>query len=254
MAYTDRSPIIMQGKVLIAERQFNGPETTGREWIGNSDNFKLSFKQKRESVKDNYTGRGLTIVAPVVETDIEVSFNMMDLSVKNLARASWGSVAAGEVAATGATYAATAYNDAYIQLPRTSVSNVTISGLVLNTDYVVENGGLGGLIHILPTSTAVPGPAGVAVTVTYDYAANNGRVEGFTTSQKFYKLILNGINVAQGNQPHILTVHQFQMDAWKMADFIDKKQMKLETGGEILIDTTIPDDGVLSQVFSLVKG
>ncbi len=254
MAYTDRSPIIMQGKVLIAERQFNGPLLTGYEWIGNSDNFVLSFKQKRESIKDNFTGRGLTIAAPVVETDVEVMFNMMDLSVKNLARASWGSVAAAAVAATGASFATTAYNDGYIQLPRTSVSNVTIGGLTVGTDYTVENSGIGGLIHILPGSTAVVAGTPVAVTVTYDYAANNGTVQAFTSLQKFYSLILNGINVAQGGQPHIVTVHQFQMDAWKKADFIDKKQMKLETGGEILLDASIPDDGVLSQVFSIVKG
>ena len=60
--------------------------------------------------------------------------------------------------------------------------------------------------------------------------------------------------VAQGNQPHILRIHQIQLDAWKKADFIDKKQMKLESGGEILIDASISDDGALSQVFSLRKG
>jgi hypothetical protein len=174
--------------------------------------------------------------------------------VKNLERASWGKVVAAEPLGAGASFAATAYNDSYIQLPRPSVSNVSISGLTAGIDYIVENSGIGGLIHILPTSTAVVVGTPLAVTVTYDYAANNGRVEAFTSLQKFYSLILNGINVAQGGQPHILTVRQFQMDAWKKADFIDKKQMKLETGGEILIDTTIPDDGALSQVFSLVKG
>lgn len=254
MAYTDRSPIIMQGKVLIAERQFNGPLITGYEWIGNSDNFVMSFKQKRESIKDNFTGKGLTLAAPVVETEIEVMFNMMELSVANLARASWGTVDAGDAAATGATFATTGYNGGYIQLPHPSVSNVTIGGLVAGTDFVVERGGLGGLIQILPTSTAIVAGTPEAITVTYDHAANNGRVEAFTTSQKFYSMILNGVNVAQGSQPHILKVHQFQLDAWKKADFIDKKQMKLETGGEILIDTTIADDGVLSQVFSIVKG
>lgn len=254
MAYTDRSPIIMQGKVLIAERQFNGPLTSGYEWIGNSDNFVLSFKPKRERIVGSFSEGGLTIAAPVVETEIEVMFNMMDLSVKNLARASWGTVTAGEIAGTAATYAATAYNDGYIQLPRTQVSNVSISGLTVDVDYVVDRNGSGGLIHILPTSSVVAEGSPVDVTVTYDYAANNGTVEAFTTSQKFYSLIMNGFNVAQASQPHILTVHQFQMDPWKKADFIDKKQMRLETGGEILLDSSIPDTGELSQVFSIVKG
>ena len=103
MAYTDRSPIIMQGKILIAERQFNGPLLTSPEWIGNSDNFVLSFKQKRESIKSNFSDGGLTIAAPVVETEIEVMFNMMDVSVSNFARSSFGSTDGAEAAASGAS-------------------------------------------------------------------------------------------------------------------------------------------------------
>jgi hypothetical protein len=255
MAYTDRSPIIMQGKVFIEERQFNGPILTAREWIGNSDNFMLSFKQKREVIEDNFSGRGLTLAAPVVTTGVEVSFNMIDLHTRNLARASWGTTTGLQDAQTGVSETHLVSKGSYIQLANPSVSNVTVSGLTVDTDYVVDRSGLGGLIHILDTSPTAPDidAAPLEVTVTYDCAANNGRVEGMVTLQKFYRLTMNGINVAQGGQAHILTVHQFQMDAWKKADFIDKKQMKLETGGEILLDQSIPDDGVLSQVFSLVK-
>ena len=253
MAYTDRSPIIMQGKVIIAERQFNGPLLTSPEWIGNSDNFVMSFKQKRESIKDNFTGRGLTIAAPVVETEIEVMFNMMDVSVSNFSRASFGSTDGAEIAGTGASETYLAKQGSYIQLERPSVSNVAVSGLTVDVDYVVERSGLGGLIRFLDDAPALS-DTDSEVTVTYDYAANNGKVEGFTQSQRFYTLWLNGINVAQAGQPHIVKVHQIQLDAFKKADMIDKKQMKLESGGEIIIDSSITDDGELSQVFWMRKG
>jgi hypothetical protein len=243
----------MQGKVLIAERQFNGPLLTSPEWLGNSDNFTLSFKQKREPIKDNFTGKGLTIAAPVVETEVEVMFNMLDLSVSNLARSSFGSTDGPEAAATGVSETYLAKRGSYIQLARPVVSNVAVSGLAVDTDYVVERSGLGGLIRFLDDAPALA-DTDASVTVTYDYAANNGKVEAFTQAQRFYTLWMNGLNVAQNSQPHIIQVHQIQLDAWKKADFIDKKQMKLESGGEILIDSSIVDDGELSQVFWIRKG
>jgi hypothetical protein len=253
MAYTDRSPIIMQGKVLIAERTFNGALLTSPEWIGNCDNFTLSFKQKRESIKDNFTGRGLTIAAPVVETEVEVMFNMLDVGQSNFARASFGTKGAAETAGTGESETYLAKQGSYIQLAYPVVSNVAISGLTVTTDYVVERDGLGGLIRFMDDAPGLT-DTDQEVTVTYDYAANNGKVEAFTESQRFYTLWLNGINVAQAGQPHILQVHQIQLDAFKKADFIDKRQMKLESGVEILIDSSIADDGELSQVFWMRKG
>jgi hypothetical protein len=133
------------------------------------------------------------------------------------------------------------------------VSNVVIGGAVLDTDYVIDSAS-GGLIRVLPGSTAAPAGTPLETTVAYDYLSNNGQVEGFVTAQKFYTIVVNGINVAQSNQPHILRIHQIQLDAFKKADFIDKRQMKLETGGEILVDGSISDDGELSQVFYLRKG
>lgn len=254
MTFADRSPIIMQGKVFIQERSFNGAATSGLEWVGNADNAVLSFKQKRERIVDNYTGKGLTIASPVVETELEFMLSMLDLSMSNLARASWGRWDGVEVAASIAGESIVMYNDRYVQLAHSGVSNVVVAGAVLNTDYVIEASGAGGLLRVLPGSTAAPAGTPLTTTVSYDTTANNGKVEGFVTAQKFYSIVVNGINVAQGNQPHILRIHQIQLDAWKKADFIDKKQMKLESGGEILIDASISDDGALSQVFSLRKG
>lgn len=253
MAFTDRAPIIMQGKVFIQERDFNGAATTGLEYLGNTESAELSFKQKREPIIDNFTGKGLPIASPVVETSLEFMLTMLDISSGNFARASWGTWGGAEASGSVASESVVLYNDAYVQLAKTGVSNVVVAGAVLDTDYTVDSASAGRL-KVLSTSPAAPEGTPLTTTVAYDYAANNGQVEGFVTSQKFYTVVVDGINVAQGNQPYILKIHQIQLDAFKKANFIDKKQMKLESGGEILIDGTIADDGELSQVFYLRRG
>ena len=253
MAYTDRSPIIMQGKVFIQEREFNGAYTSGLEWLGNTENASLSFKQKRETIKDNFTGKGLTIAAPVVETELEFMLSILDISSSTFARSSWGTWGGAEASGSVSGEDITLYNDRYVQLAKTGVSNVVVAGAVLDTDYTVDSAAAGRL-KVLSTSPAAPDGTPLVTTVAYDYAANNGQVEGFVTAQKFYSVVIDGINVAQNNQPFILRIHQIQLDAAKKMDFIDKKQMKLESGGELLVDGSISDDGELSQVFYLRRG
>jgi surface antigen len=178
--------------------------------------------------------------------------SMIDITMNNFARASWGTWTGVETSGAVSGESIVMYNDRYVQLAKTGVSNVVVAGAVLDTDYTVDSAS-GGRLKVLSTSPAAPDGTPLTTTVAYDYAANNGQVEGFVTAQKFYSIVVDGINVAQGNQPHILRIHQIQLDAFKKADFIDKKTLKLESGGEILIDSTIPDDGDLSQVFFLRK-
>jgi hypothetical protein len=253
MAYTDLSPIIMQGKVFVEERQFNGPAITGLEYLGNCENAKVSFKQKRERIVDNFSGRGLTVAAPVVETEVEMMLTMLDIGSDNFARTTWGSYGGAEEAGSVTAESIVMYNNRYVQLAKTGVSNVVVSGATLDTDYVVDSASHGRL-RVLADSTAAPDGTPLETTVAYDYVANNGIVQAYVTSQKFYSIVIDGINVAQGNQPFILRIHQIQLDAAKALDFIDKKQMKLESGGEILIDSSIADDGALSQIFTLRRG
>ncbi len=255
MAYTDRSPIIMQGKIFIAERQFNGPLISGWQWLGNADNAKLSFKQKRETIKDNFTGRGLTIAAPVVETDLEFAASIIDISSPNFARSSWGTWGGAEDAGAVSGEAITLYNNSYAHLKKTGVSDLVVAGASLTTDYTTSTEDLAaGRLFVVPGAAAVIEGTPLETTVSYNYAANNGQVEGFTTAQKFFSIIVDGKNVSQNLQPFKLWIYQIQLDAFKAMDFIDKKQIKLDTGGEILLDDTISDDGEFSQVYSLRRG
>jgi hypothetical protein len=255
MAFTDRSPIVMQGRVFIQERSFNGAALTGLDWVGNCDNAVLELKQKNETIKDNFTGLGLTIANPVVETDADFSISVLDMRMQNWAMGVWGEWSGAEISGAVSGEDIVMYNDRYVQLAKPGVSSVVVAGATLDTDYVVDSAPHG-LLRVLPGSAAAPDGTPFATTVDYNYAANNGKVEGFVTAQKFYTIVVNGINVAQGNQPMILTVRQIQLSMTKKMDFIDKKAMKFELMGTLLQDATISlpsAPGDLSQFFSLLK-
>jgi hypothetical protein len=147
------------------------------------------------------------------------------------------------------------FNGKYVKLANIGVSNVVVAGAVLNTDYVLDTAAHG-MLRVLPGSSAAPVGTPFTTTVAYDYAANNGKVEAFVLGQKFYRIVVAGLNTAQGNQPTILEVRQVQLEMAKKFDFIGKKHMAFELGGELLIDGSRPlatEVGDLSQFFSFEK-
>jgi hypothetical protein len=255
MAFADASYLLNQGRVFIQERVFNGAMTTGLRWIGDADMVELTVSQKTDKIKDSFTGKGLTVANPVTETDCMLKINALDMQLKNWADATWGDNSGAIAAATGASETVVLYNGAYVKLSRPGVSNVVVSGAVLGTDYVVDSA-QHGMLRVLSTSTTIPAGTPLTTTVTYDYAAYNGKVEAFVLGQKFYSLVVLGINTAQGNQPSILTVQQIQLEMAKKFDFIAKKHMTFELTGELLYDGLLPlaaSPGDLSNFFSFVK-
>jgi hypothetical protein len=256
MAFTDRSPIVLQGKVFIQERTYNGAVLGPLKWVGNAENCILSVKQKEEDIKDNFTGKGLTIAKPVVETDAELKIQVLDMSMQNWADATWGSWGGALEADSVAGESVILEAGCYVQLAHPGVSNVVIAGAVEDTDYSIESAA-SGLIRVLDDSPAAPAGTPLTTTVAYDYAAYNGRVDSFVLGQKFYKVVINGKNLAQGNQPCILTINQVQLGMSSKFDFISKKKMEFELMGSVLYDGYLPDAqeaGDLSNLFSIVKG
>lgn len=119
--------------------------------------------------------------------------------------------------------------------------------LVLNTDYTLD--AINGALTILPGSVLVPAVTDITgvgepdagatlLTVAYSYAASAGRVEAFTTGMQYFALRLQGINVANSNQPTIVTCYQVALDMAKMLAFIESKHNSLELDGMLLQDTT----------------
>ncbi len=255
MAFADSSYILNQGRVFVQERDFNGAAVGGLRWMGDADNVELTVSQKTDKIKDSFTGKGLTVANPVTETDVMLKISALDQQMENWAMATWGDNTGAIVAGSVTDEDIVMYNGAYVKLANIGISNLNISGAVLDTDYVLDTA-QHGMIRVLPGSTAAPEGTPFSTTASYDYAANNGKIEAFVLPQKFYTIVVAGINVAQGNQPTVLKVHQVQLEMAKKMDFIGKKRMVLELQGELLLDGSLPlamEAGDLSQFFTWEK-
>ena len=137
--------------------------------------------------------------------------------------------------------------------------------LVLGTDYTVD--AANGSLTILPTSTLVPAYSDIyqvggtlggqtQITVAYSYAAYTGKVEAFTTGIQYFAMRLQGVNVANNNQPVIMNVYQAALDMAKLLSMIEAKHNNVELDGMLLQDTTKPLASALSpfsQFFNIVK-
>jgi hypothetical protein len=256
MAFTDRSPIVLQGKVFLQERTYNGANLGPLKWVGNAENVVLSVKQKEEEIEDNFTGKGMLIAAPVVSTTAELKIQVLDMNMENWASATWGSWSGAADAGTVTGEACILEAGAYVQLAHPGVSSVVISGASEGTDYEIESAAAG-LIRVLDDSPAAPAGTPLTTTVDYSYDAYNGSVDSFVLGQKFYRVVVSGKNVAQAMQPLILTVNQVQLGMSSKFDFISKKRMEFELMGKVLYDGLLPDAseaGDVSNLFRIVKG
>jgi len=145
--------------------------------------------------------------------------------------------------------------------------NMGAASLVLDTDYTVNPAT--GSINVLAASKLVPpqptqSQAGTTQTVTpvsttwnYTYGSYTGRVDGFTSTVSEVALRFEGLNMADGGNPVIVTAYRCTLDIAKTLALIEAKHGTLEFGGMLLPDTTLgigagPSAG-LSQWFNIVK-
>lgn len=255
MSFSDSSYGLFQGQLFIAERAFNGALLSGFEFIGDADLFSVDPKQKFEDIKESQSGLGLTAAHIPIETDVSVKLRTLDIKIANWIRATWGGSAGAVASASVSAEPVVLYNGLMTPLAHPGVSAVVLAGgAVLGTDYTVD--AVNGSITVLPGSTAIPAGTPLSTTVAYTHAAYSGKVEAFTTGQRYYTLRLQGRNTAQGNQPVIVTCHQAALDMAKSFSLIEKKHQTFELDGMLLQDTTKPLPQLatdLSQFFNIVK-
>lgn len=244
--------VLNQGRVFIAERAFNGADVTGLDLIGDADTVELRVKQKTLPVVASFTGNGVTVANPVIETACTLKIQALDMRLKNWAAATWGDNSGPKAGNVVSGEALILYNGQYAKLKNIGVSGVVIAGATLGLDYVIDSA-RHGIVRVLPGSIVIPDGIPFATTVGYSYAANNGKVQAFVLGPKFYRVVVAGVNAAQGNQPTVLEVRQVQLEMATKLDFIAKKHMAFELGGELLFDSSLPTataHGDLSNHFS----
>lgn len=254
MAYNDSSYGLFQGQLFIAERGLNGAQIGGFEFVGDVDMFTIDPKQKFEDIEESQSGLGLTAAHIPVSTSVTAKFRTLDIKLANWVRATWGESSGAIEGDSVSGEAVTLYAGCLTPLAHPGVSNVVVSGAVLDTDYTVN--AAAGALNVLADSSAAPEGSPLTTTVSYDYADYAGKVEAFVTGQRYYMLRLQGRNTAQGNQPVNVTCHQIAFDMAKALNLIEKKHLALEMDGMLLQDTTKPlpsEAGDLSQFFNVIK-
>jgi len=73
-------------------------------------------------------------------------------------------------------------------------------------------------------------------------------IQALTTGAQEFKMVFNGVNEAATGRTVIVTVHRLKVGAAQGLNFIGDDFAGLEITGEVLIDTSITDEG-LSQFF-----
>lgn len=254
MAFNDSSYGLFQGSLYLAERDFNGAQTSGFEHLGDVDMFTIDPGQKFEDIEESMTGGGYQSAHIPVSTSLKMKCRALDIKMSNWLRATWGG---GGTAVTGASVSGESivlYNGCMTPLAHPGVSNVVIAGATVTTDYVVD--AVNGSLAVPVTSTTIPDGTPLSTTAAYDFAAYRGKIEAFTVGQKFYMARFEGRNAAQGNQPMIFNLRQMTLDLSKVFNLIEKKRFGFDMEGALLQDTTIPipaDANDLSQFWNMVK-
>ena len=254
MAFTDSSYGLFQGQFFIAERAFNGKLLGGFEFVGDVDMFTIDPKQKFDNIEESQTGLGLTAAHIITGTEVMVKFRALDIKMSNWVRATWGTTQGSVPAEVASTDTVVLYNGQMTPLSHPGVSNVVVAGATLGTDYTLD--AVNGSISVLASSPAIPSGTPLTAVVTYDHSAYAGKVQAFTTGQRYYSTRLQGRNTAQGNQPVIVNAHQIAFDMAKVFNMIEKKHFNMEMDGMMLQDTSKPLPslpGDLSQFFEILK-
>lgn len=237
MAFNDVSRILLQGVLSIAKRDFNGARTTGYRDLGQVDMFTIDPKPKFEDIMDSRTSPAGTIDHVLTEVDFGAKISMLDGTLANWALANYGTWSGAVAAGTAFTETLVLYNGTKAHLSHPGVSNVTVAGAVLGTDYTLN--AASGTLNVLASSTTIPVGTPLTAVVTYDFAAYNGVVEAFTVPMQYWSLHLEGINVSQGGQPVIVDVWQWAPDPVKTISLIAKKHLTQELDGKMLMDALI---------------
>jgi len=209
MTTTTKYYAVGQGKVFIASRDTTG-RTSGFTWMGDCDGFELTGSQTFLDWQESFSGNRARVGHLPISTDLGFTLAIRNMDRQNIARAFYGTTAAG----TGATVtgeAVVAYANSMVPLANPGVSAVTVTRtagsivLVAGTDYVLD--AANGTLTFLPGSTNITGTGSHPCTVNYTFASFDGRVQFLNDTIKDYILRFEGRSQFDG-KPQIYQLHR----------------------------------------------
>lgn len=228
------------GKVYIGP--YDG--TSGMRYLSNVSELQITFNTKDESLQDYDSIAGGTVMKISTIEKAEISITLNDFSPENLALALWGGTSA--VNAGNAIDTITVKHGCFNELIHINPSTVSFTGsgstYIAGTDYVVSGGG----IYFPSTSTVPEG----SLPVSYNYPSQTV-MECLTGGAIEWRVILDGINIANSNKPVKVKLFKVKFNPAKDLNFKGEKFGELKLQGDLLKDDSITGVGK-SQYFQEV--
>ena len=239
------------GTVFGAIVDANGKELTGYESFGFVDTTELTASADTIEAKNSAEGPNVTVGSATINTTINLSMAIKDLNPANIAKLFFGDktdVAAEEtVTETKKAYLGMQIDlDGILPEDTTNLvveqSGGTATSYTEGTDYVVER--TGG-ITILESGSIVDEEE---IDITYDTVATT-KIEGFTKSDLYMKLIVRGLNNATSK--YFKTVmHLVQLSPTEGFSFIDPENYTVANiSGTLIASKEVTGSG-LSKLIS----
>lgn len=221
------------GSVFYAEIDASGNKGS---WVnfGNSTKFEIKENTKLEERKgrgcDNY---GAALDSVVVREASDINISLDEFNRKNLATAFLGESSAVVLAGGTVTDEAHTVTDAegFAKVAHGNISNVTITGSVLDTDYAVKDAA-NGLISFIEGGNITDGSS---VLVSYDYAAATyDTVTSGVNPNKRIALMLIGKNMAD-NKGLTAVVHETTISPTSSVDFLSDTFSTIDLSGKVIL-------------------
>lgn len=236
------NPFVGTGRVSLRKEGV----AEGLLFAGNVRNLKPTVSETEKKLPDYTKPGGGTYASLKRIESVSVSFDLLDLTPRNLAQMLFGSastVDAGTVAA-GTPETVTAYAAGLVRLAHINPTSVVVKSADgnttydLNDDYTVSEGGInivaGGAISA--AAAAAVGKS-VQLQVTYAYAAHE-RVEAMTEGAGVYHLVFEGINEGNGNKAIVVDIWRVNLGALKELLLIGDDFTSSTVTGECLAATS----------------
>lgn len=243
-----------QGEVSVAPITYtNGVPSTGAyRKVGNVPDFTPKFDVSKKEKKESTTGQRLTVKTILTENKSSFDATFDDWSKENLALATQGTAtttAAGAVTAEVAPLGLVV-GDIWA-LKRQKVSALIIKDsaatpvTVTNTKYRIVDADFG-TVEMLDVATYTQ-----PFTASYSAEAVDS-VSFFTAPISEVSVRFQGVNTADGNRKCLVELYRVSLDPTKQLGLISDDFEGIKMSGNLLVDTTKPNDPVLGQFGRIV--
>lgn len=248
------SDFSLQGKVYAATRDSSTGKPGALRWLDNASTLQLTLSEDVDKPRESFSGHKMVTSTIGKGQDGTFTLTLTSFSAKNLALALSGTV----TDVTTGTVTAESFPDDLevgdiVALDHRDVSEVVITDsatdspatLTADTDYSIESADAG-LVKILALGSYTQ-----PFKAAYSYAAAT-KIAAFTNPRPELYLVLDGINIADPNWPHVRAdVFRASFDPVKTLDLINDGQGTLELSGTLIYDAVNATDSSNGGYFNM---